>query len=142
MILKSPLAYLRAHWAGQLGLGWSFWVNLVAIRLAISSAQSVLISSGSFDYASGKFLVLALGIFFHGLIFTWQVVGVLRAADQHIRQLGTISSTWGAQLGILIAFWIVLTDVWGLWIVTRPRRKFCRTPGPRTGQPLPAYRVR
>lgn len=121
MILNSPLAYLRAHWAGQQGLGWTFWVNLAAVRVAITLFQPALKSFGLLDNDTIGLPVFALGAIGNAAVFLWQVVGVLRAAGQHIRDLGAISTAWGAQLGLLVAFWFVVADIWGLWIMTVPQ---------------------
>lgn len=118
----SPIAYVRAHWAGQLGLAWSFWVNLVALRLAITLGQSVLLTNAEPEIVpifSGVFL---LSVFFHGPVFAWQAVGVFRAGEHYLRQLGSITNIWGAQLGVLIAFWFALSDMWGVWLVSKSIR--------------------
>ena len=120
MTFKSPIAYLRTHWAGQQGLGWSFWVNLVALRAAISFGHEILSPSEPTDLTAYKAQLLALGVFVHVVVLVWQVVGVLRAGEQHIRGLGSVTNTWGAQLGILVAFWVALSDMWGVWILTLP----------------------
>ena len=120
MATVSPLHYLHAHWAGEQSLKWSFWVNLVALRLAIALAQSALASYAPNLFSSHPLSMLSLGAFFHGVVFVWQAVGVLRAGESHIRSMGSITDMWGAQLGILVALWVVLSDSWGLWLAVYP----------------------
>jgi len=117
---RSPIGYVRSHWAGDQGLGWSFWVNLVALRLVISIGQAIFSPNAPGEMSADNTLVLAIGIFVHVVVLVWQVVGVLRACDRHIRDLGSPSSTWGAQFGILVVFWLALSDLWGVWIMTLP----------------------
>ena len=116
----NPIRYVRTHWAGEQGFGWSFWVNLVALRLAISIGQGVLTPADPVDVSGNKTILLAVGVFAHGVVLIWQVVGVLRASEAHIRALGSMTNSWGAILGVLVVFWLALSDMWGVWIVTLP----------------------
>lgn len=115
-----PVKYLRSHWAGQQGFGWSFWVNLVALRLAISVLQGLLMPAEPADVSQYKTVLLVAGAMAHGVVLIWQVVGALRASEAHIRGLGSMTNSWGAILGVLVAFWLALSDMWGVWIVTLP----------------------
>jgi hypothetical protein len=119
MTRTSLLAYPRAHWVGQQGLAWSFWVNLVALRLVISFVQPQIFALRTQDAAPMSFPLVALLICAHAIVFLWQIVGVVRASEHHLRQMGSVSTTWGAQLGILIAFLFVLSDIWGVWLMTK-----------------------
>lgn len=38
--MPNPLSYVSGHWRGEQGLGWSFWVNLVALQVLIQFGQS------------------------------------------------------------------------------------------------------
>jgi hypothetical protein len=119
-IMNNPLQYFLVHWRGDHGFGWSFWVNLVAIRAALAVAQSLVFGDWSeADTAIAAPIALAM-ILVNIAIFLWQVVGVLRASDNWLRGRGSISNTWGAQLGILLAAMLVVADSWGLWILTVP----------------------
>jgi len=110
--------YTRNHWTGSQSLAWSFWVNLVALRIAISIAQSLAVANRAMDAAPMGMSAVTVLIFAHLAVFLWQVVGVLRAGERHLRHLGSISSTWGTQLGILIATMFVLSDIWSAWLLT------------------------
>lgn len=112
--------YVRSHWVGGQSLKWSFWVNLVALRVAILLGQYALTTYSPATLSSYPVVALGLGIFFHGAVFIWQVVGVLRAGESHIRSMGSISDLWGAQLGILVAVWVVISESWGLWLAIHP----------------------
>jgi len=120
MRIRSFFRYPRNHWAGSLGLAWSFWVNLVGLRIAMSVAQSWAFASRAPDAEPLSLTIVSLLIFANLAIFCWQAVGVLRAGERHLRQLGSISSTWGTQLGILIATMFVLSEIWGAWLMTHP----------------------
>ena len=120
MPARSPFAYIRSHWAGTQGFAWSFWVNLVGLRGGLSSAQAFVFASrdpGADPLDPAVIGILILG---HLTVFVWQIVGVLRAGERHLREFGSISTTWGAQLGILIAIMFVLSDIWRAWLTTYP----------------------
>jgi hypothetical protein len=123
------LRYVLAHWSGRQSLKWSFWVNLVSLRLIITAGQTVALDLVPEFFSSNSVITLGVGILLHGPVFVWQVVGVLRAGESSLRSLGSITDVWGAQLGILIAIWLVLTDVWGIWLATKP-------PDPQLGRDL------
>jgi hypothetical protein len=112
-------SYLHAHWTGAQSLKWSFWVNLVALRIVIVALQAFFLPTDPVD-AAYRIPVVLLGVFCHGVVFVWQVVGVLRAGETHIRGLGSMSDMWGAQLGILVIVWVVIADSWGVWLAIQP----------------------
>ena len=104
-----PLGYLADHWHGRQGFAWSFWINLVALKLIILLGQIQFNPAEGMDHSAKRPLVIGLAILFHGLVFIWQVVGVLRASEAHVRLRGSMANAWGAQLGVLIAFWLTAT---------------------------------
>jgi hypothetical protein len=120
MPLVSLLAYPCTHWNGLQGLAWSFWINLVVLRVAISVAQSLIVVDRVPGVAPLDFAWVILWIVAHIIIFLWQAVGVLSSGERHIRQLGSVTSTWGTQLGILIALFFVLSDIWSVRLMANP----------------------
>ncbi len=120
MPIASLSEYTRTHWTGLQGLAWSFWVNLVGLRILISLAQSLTFTNRAADAAPLNVWFSVLLGFAHFAIFIWQVVGVLRAGERHVRHLGSITNVWGTQLGVLIALMFALSDIWGLWLMTNP----------------------
>jgi len=78
------MTYLRRHWRGELSLALSFWVNLVLIRAVLPLATA--------------YFAVSLVI-----IYPWQVVGVLRATDRRLGQLGSSAVIFGAQVGIVVS---------------------------------------
>lgn len=98
--------YLIRHWRGEQGLAWSFWVNLVALRLVVHGAQEWLRPAEGFDYHDRPLLVMALAIMAHGALFLWQAVGVIRSGERHLRNTGSQAANWGAILGVIAAFWL------------------------------------
>lgn len=111
--------YILAHWRGEQGLGWSFMVNLVGARLAIFAAQEMIRPAPYQDYHEWAPAVLILTFLLHGVVFVWQAVGVIRAGEALIRHHGAIGLHWGAQLGVLIAFWLTASYALNAWQMTQ-----------------------
>lgn len=112
--------YLRAHWRGEQPLAQAFWINLVLVRVAIHGGQAALRPGPGADYADWAWLVAPLAFFFHGVVFLWQSVGALRAAERRVRGFGGTEHLWGALLGAFAAFAFVCMDLWGAWLMTQP----------------------
>lgn len=109
------MRYLGDHWHGRQGFAWSFWINLVALKSIILLGQIQFSPAEGMDYFDRRLPVIALIILFHGIVFIWQAVGVLRASEAHIRLKGSVANAWGAQLGVLIAFWLTATYGFSAW---------------------------
>lgn len=119
-LIHSVGRYLTGHWRGAQGLAWSFWINLVLIRVFVFALQELLRPGKGQDFHDNQLLVLLLALFFHGILFVWQAVGVLRAAEAHIRTSGDMAPVWGAQLALVLAVFWVATYVIDAWHMTFP----------------------
>ena len=117
-MLHLIFGYLHSHWHGRQALGRAFWLNLVALGLALSGALKLLLPEAGEQLSPWQPLPVAVGMLACALIYVWQVTGVLRAAEQSIREGGAMAPVWGAQAGALAMFWIALADIWGLWLTT------------------------
>lgn len=112
--------YIVDHWYGRHGFAWSFWFNLVLLRILVFLAQDWWSPAKGSDYSAHYALVIALAIFFHGFFFVWQLAGVLRAYEAYIRAKGSMGNVWGAQLGALIASWFTAIYALNSWQMTLP----------------------
>ncbi|MEM7321002.1 MAG: hypothetical protein AAF408_18515, partial [Pseudomonadota bacterium] len=64
-------------------------------------------------------LVMGSAFFFHGFVFVWQTVGVLRAAERHLEGSGQMFGLWGAQLALIVAAFWVLSYSLEAWHLTQ-----------------------
>ena len=112
--------YVKEHWQGQQGLAWSFWINLVALRVLVSVLQEWLGPEDGQNFSESRILVLALALVFHGVLFVWQAVGVLRATEVYVRTSGAMAPVWGTQLATAVAFFWAITYAFGAWQMTLP----------------------
>lgn len=114
-VLHIVLNYLSAHWHGRQSLAWSFWVNLVVLRVLVFQGQTMLAPAEGEDYSHWRAWVLAVAVLFHLVFLCWQLVGVVRAADRHFSEHGNMALVWGAQLGATLMF--ILSTVYVLGAV-------------------------
>lgn len=103
-------AYICAHWRGDLPLSLSFWVNLVLLRfvlylLAALTHPPFVINPYIAAFASMFFVAIA-----HIGIFTWQIVGVVRACDRYQSIEGGIIPVYGAYFGIAVTLLFTLSS--------------------------------
>jgi len=72
------------------------------------------------DYHSHAIFIYALSVLLHGVVFVWQVVGVLRATESHFATHGSQATVWGAQLSTLLLFWLTASYALDSWQMTLP----------------------
>ena len=104
------LKYARDHWRGSHALSWSFWINLVLIRIVVFALEILL--RGVLDHTE-FFFVAAKTIFFivfHIIVLGWQVVGTVRAAEAHMQATGSSFLLWSTYVGCLASL-IVTANV-------------------------------
>lgn len=112
------LGYLRDHWQGRQSLTWSFWVNLVGLRAALFGLQHLLAPEKGSDYSDHTALVLTLSFLINGPLLVWQIVGVVRASDQHHSHTGSQALVWGAQISMVLIFFLTATYALQSWQFT------------------------
>jgi hypothetical protein len=120
MLIHTPWRYVTGHWYGKHGLFWSFWINLVLIRVLLFVSQEWLAPEEGNDYRDSRFLVFGLVFVLHGALFVWQAIGVIRASEAHLRGSGAMAPVWGAQLGLVLIFFWVINYAHGAWQMTLP----------------------
>ncbi len=100
--------YVIRHWRGDLSLPRSYWVNLVALRLALGGLEyGVLSFAHQVDdprpiVLAGAVLDLAIC-----LVFVWQVVGVINCARK--TKLRSTDHFWPNVAFVLVLLGIVAT---------------------------------
>jgi len=95
--------YIRSHWLGRQSLAWSFWVNLVLIRALLLYAEDfVRFPSRGGGYHS-EVAAVAFFLVANVVIYTWQVVGVVRSCDRYLSHYWSSMLVWGAYFGIAVS---------------------------------------
>ena len=97
------ISYLRTHWAGQQTLHWSFWINFALLCVTINLVEPLIRPSASDRSWSSLTVAFAYLIVGHLLIYPWQVVGVARACNQHLKRSGDFIMVMAAQGAIVVS---------------------------------------
>jgi len=119
-LLSNPLTYLKKHWNGQFSLAWAFWVNFIALRFAIAFVQTKYLPPPDTDYSAITAIIIALIFLFHGVVFIWQIVGVLRSGEIYLQETGSQATVWGAQLALVIGLFLTVSYALQAWQTTIP----------------------
>ncbi len=118
MLINTIRQYLAGHWHGAHGLAWSFWINVVLIRVLVFLLQEWFRPEKGQDFHDSQLLVLLLALLFHGILFIWQAVGAIRACEIYIRTSGFLAPVLGTQLALAVALFWVLTYALDAWQMT------------------------
>lgn len=95
-------SYVRRHWRGELSLARSYWINMVLVSvilqwLAVGLGNGIDITQYAVTFAL-SFVMLWLGL---AAITIWQLVGLWRAAVNHIAQ--THRAFWARMVQFSVA---------------------------------------
>ena len=85
------MRYIRDHWQGKHALIYALLINLIGLRAVILFADQYTLPPFITDRADAVVATIIFIILGHGIVFVWQVVGVLRATGQ---QTSSLSGIW------------------------------------------------
>lgn len=95
------LGYVQAHWAGRQALAWSFWVNFALLCIVINLVESLIRPATSPSSWFSIILATTYLIVGHLVIYPWQVIGLIRACNKHLKQSSDSAIVTAAQLMIV-----------------------------------------
>ena len=102
--------YLKDHWAGRHSLAVSFWINLVALRLAVIAVEAFVITPFAEGSLAGLIATITYLVFAHIALFVWQVRGLLQACDRYQTSYGSMSVVLGVHLGIVLSLFFTVVS--------------------------------
>jgi len=105
--------YIRTHWRGNQSLVWSFWVNLVALRIAILFCEHFTHPPFSDKSTTALVLTVAYFIVFQLIVYPWQILGLIRACDRYLVERGSYVSVLLAQFAMVLSLLATLIYVLG-----------------------------
>ncbi len=113
MIEYPAMNYIRNHWQGKQSLFWTFWVNVVALRVVILFFERF--THPHFTEQSGAAIAATALYFavFQVIVLVWQARGLIRACDRYLAALGSHLTVLAAQLGLGICLIATLVYVAG-----------------------------
>ncbi len=97
------MTYIRDHWQGRHSLARSFWVNFVLLRLVVEGLERAIQPPTLVE--PERLAVASVALFVVGqlLLYPWQVVGLVRATNAHVKHYGSMSSALGVHLTIAVS---------------------------------------
>lgn len=111
--------YIKNHWLGRQPLPRVFWINLMAISFLMHMGVEVLLAALKKEPNPYSLALVLSGALIYGTVSYWQFVGTIRAVDNHIRNKGDMIIAWIIHAVLLLAFVIVLLNMWGLWLISQ-----------------------
>ncbi|MCC9625677.1 hypothetical protein LPB41_28720 [Thalassospira sp. MA62] len=102
------MPYIRNHWQGKHALVYALFVNLILVRMVVLFAERYTLPPFIPDRADALIATVIFILIFHGPVFVWQVVGVLRATRHQNSSLAGIwtVATYGA-VGLCLVFTVL-----------------------------------
>jgi hypothetical protein len=107
------MKYLRAHWLGEQPLLLSFWVNLVAVRALLWTLPLRVLAP---DPLTVTAMITVIAADF--ALFVWQIVGVVRSAENRMLSRGGLAPTWGIFAALAVVVFAMTTQWLGLYQMT------------------------
>ena len=105
--------YIRSHWQGKQSLAWSFWVNLVAIRIVITYLEGFTHPPFTEQSTLSAIATILFFIVFQVAVYGWQIIGVIRAGELYLSERGSYMMVLLAQLGIAVSLFISVLFIFG-----------------------------
>ena len=100
------MRYIRDHWQGKHALIYALLVNLILLRAIILFADRYTLPPFIPERFDALVATITFIILFHGIVFVWQVVGVLRAT-KHLSSI--LANIWTCAAYIAIALCLTFT---------------------------------
>jgi hypothetical protein len=93
------MSFIRKHWLGQYSLKFSFWFICIFLGFVFHLVSSLILQ----QISPAHFATFIFYQFIGGLLLLpWQVVGVLRSAEQHFKNHGRPIILHSVQAAILV----------------------------------------
>ncbi len=107
------MEYIRSHWRGEQALLWSFWVNLVSLRLIILFCEQFTHPPYTGQTTAAIVVTVIYFVVFQLLVCIWQIRGMIKACDRDISKLGSFSTMLLVQFVSVACIFVTLFFVMG-----------------------------
>lgn len=105
--------YIRTHWQGNQSLLRSFWINLVALRIAILFFERYTHPPLADKSTTAITLTIIYFTVFQLIVYPWQILGLIRACDRYLAERGSYTFMLLAQFGMVLSLLVTLVYVLG-----------------------------
>ncbi|MHC4282740.1 MAG: COG3904 family protein [Planctomycetota bacterium] len=108
---QSPkTSYIRKHWRGELSLAVSFWINLFLLNIVIFLFSELLGYSEILENpVTSARVVLVFYAFAILIVYPWQIIGLWRSCNNHIKK--SSKCFWPRTAQVLVVLGIICTLV-------------------------------
>jgi ATP-dependent protease ClpP protease subunit len=95
--------YIQKHWQGDYPLGISFWFNFLLVIIVYHYGENLI--RFSFDHSPHSFILSTIVylIISRLIIYPWQVIGLLRACEQHLLIYGNVIKVRAVQAIVILS---------------------------------------
>jgi len=107
--------YIRTHWRGEQPLVWSLWVNLVLVRILILHTDQYTLPPYIGERPDAIVATLIFGVICHGLVYLWQVVGLVRACERRSGGINSDIWVWTSYMAIIVSLVFTLLGIFGAY---------------------------
>ena len=107
------MQYIRSHWQGKQSLAWSFWVNLVGLRILLTYLEGFTHPPFTEQSTASAIATILFFIVFQLIVYAWQIIGVIRAGERFVSERGSYMMVLLAQLGIAVSLFISVLYIFG-----------------------------
>jgi hypothetical protein len=105
------MSYIRNHWQGKHSLLWSLWLNLLLIRTLILFSDQFTLPPYISTRAEALTATIIYCVLCHGIVYPWQVVGLLRSIKRHEGEVASSAWAWVAYLAIIASLVFTLLGI-------------------------------
>jgi len=105
--------YIRTHWRGEQPLLWSLGVNLVLVRILILHTDQYTLPPHIDERSDAIVATVVFGVICHGLVYLWQVTGLLRACERCSGEINSGVWVWTSYMAIIVSLVFTLLGIFG-----------------------------
>jgi hypothetical protein len=115
---RKYMNYIRKHWQGKLSLTVSFWINFLLLKFVILLITKLLsyneiiknpINAARYGLIYAAFVIL--------IIYPWQIVGLWRACNQHMKRSGKRFWAHTVQVLVIVGLFVTIGRLDSSWPV-------------------------
>ncbi|OUR79104.1 hypothetical protein A9Q83_05850 [Alphaproteobacteria bacterium 46_93_T64] len=105
--------FIRDNWHGNFSLFWSFWVNLVLVRVLILYLEQFTHPPYTEQTTSAVIQTTVFFVVFHLIVYAWQARGVIKTCDRLMAERNPYITVLMVQLGLVVSLFITIFFVLG-----------------------------
>jgi hypothetical protein len=122
------MGYIRNHWRGDQSLLWSLGINLVLIRTLVLYSDQFTLPPHIVERPDAIIATLVFSGLCHGVVYPWQIVGLLRACERQTNGINSGVWVWVSYCALVISFIFTLLALFGAYQSLSPEKFIVEDP--------------